>query len=73
VIDAVTGARKQKWFGRFKTRKDAEAHLSQLLAQIYGGATVPVTKQTLGQFLREWLEKHESNVRPTSFKAYRES
>lgn len=72
ITDAQAGAKKQKWFGGFKTRKEAESRLSELLAQIHGGGTVPTTKMTVGQFLREWLEKHESNVRPTSFKGYRE-
>jgi integrase len=71
ITDAQTGAKKQKWFGRFKTRKDAEAHLSQVLTQVHGGGTVPTTKITVGKFLHEWLEKRAGAIRETSLDGYR--
>src|SRR2546425_3575948 len=66
-----TGERQRKWFGGFATRKEAEAHLSQMLATLHGGGTIPTTKQTVGQFLKEWLQKRAGVIRESSFDGYR--
>lgn len=70
--DPGTGKPRQKWFS-FPTRKEAEAHLSQVLARIHGGGMIPTTKITVGKFLEDWLQKYATiNVRETSFKSYRD-
>lgn len=70
--DPETGKGKRKWFS-FPTRKEAEAHLSQMLAQLHGGGTIPTTKLTVAEYLLQWLEKYAAgNVRQTSLMSYRE-
>jgi len=70
--DPGTGKPRQKWFS-FPTRREAEANLSQMLAQIHGGGMIPTTKLTVAEYLMQWLEKYAaSNVRETSLKSYRD-
>src|SRR5439155_5391406 len=67
--DPGTCKPRQKWFS-FPTRKEAEASLSLMLAQIHGGGTIPTTKLTVAEYLEQWLEKYAtSNVRETSLKS----
>jgi integrase len=73
ITDPQTGARKQKWFGGFRTRKEAEVQLADMLAKIHGGGMVPTTKLTLAEFLEDWLTKYVAgNVRETSLRSYRD-
>src|SRR3990170_4586374 len=73
VSDPQTGARKQKWFGGFRTRKEAEVQLADMLAKIHGGSMVPTTKLTVAEFLEDWLAKYAAgNVRETSLRSYRD-
>jgi len=70
--DPQTGIKRYKWFS-FPTRREAEARLSQMLAQLHGGGTIPTTKLTVAEYLEEWLQKYAaSNVRETSLKSYRD-
>ncbi len=70
--DPRTGVKVYKWFS-FPTRREAEARLSQMLAQLHGGGTIPTTKLTMGEYLEQWLNKYAaSNVRETSLKSYRD-
>jgi integrase len=69
VIDPQTGAKHRQWFS-FPTRTEAEAHLADMLAKIHGGGTVPVTRQTVAEFLRTWLDKRAGAVRETSHESY---
>ncbi len=70
--DPKTGAKRYKWYS-FPTRREAEARLSQMLAQLHGGGTIPTTKITVGEYLEQWLSKYAaSNVRETSLKSYRD-
>jgi len=67
-----TGVKVYKWFS-FPTRREAEARLSQMLAQLHGGGTIPTTKLTVAEYLEDWLQKYAtSNVRETSLKSYRD-
>ncbi len=70
VTDAQTGTKKQRWFS-FPTRKEAEVHLSDMLAKIHSGGTVSVTKQTVADYMEEWLLKRAGAVRETSLDGYR--
>jgi len=70
ITDPQTGAKRPKWFS-FPTRKEAETQLADMLAKIHGGGTVAVTKQTVAEFLKAWLEKRAGAVRETSWDSYR--
>jgi integrase len=67
--DPATKRVRQKWF-TYPTRQEAEAHLSQMLAQLHGGGSIPTTRITVGQFLQEWLEKRAGAIRETSHESY---
>jgi integrase len=70
--DPRTRVKRYKWFS-FPTRREAEARLSQMLAQLHGGGTIPTTKLTLAEYLEDWLKKYAtSNMRETSLKSYRD-
>jgi integrase len=68
--DPVTGKRRQR-SETFKTKREAETALSKWLAEIERGTAVDTTKQTVGEFLRHWLETvARHRVRPTTFEDY---
>lgn len=46
---------KLRWLGTFDTRREAQAKVTDILADVQRGAYVPPSKQTLGEFLEEWL------------------
>ena len=58
VIDTVdeNGKRKRKWLQGFRTKKEAQAHLNEKLAEIQKGQFVDPTKMTVSQFLDYWME-----------------
>ena len=68
--DPVTGKRKQKWHSGFKTRKDAERALTDILSRLDQGTYVAPTKQTVAQYLDEWLPAVKSTVRPSTYSTY---
>jgi integrase len=68
--DLVTGKRKQKWHSGFKTRRDAEKSLTDILSRLDQGTYVEPTKQTLATFLDEWLAATKSTIRPSTFATY---
>lgn len=55
--DAATGKYKCQWFTVQGSKKDAEKRLSELLHQLDTGAYMKPGKQTLGDYLIEWLKK----------------
>jgi integrase len=57
--DPATGIRRrrQKWVTFRGTKKEAQAHLTELLRAANRGEFVETTKITVGQWLNEWLEK----------------
>ena len=52
--DAV-GRQKKRWFYG-KTRKEVQEQLTKVLAEAQQGMPIDPTKQTVGQFLTQWLE-----------------
>jgi integrase len=70
--DPVTGKHRRKW-STFRTRREAEAQLAQILSQIHGGGTLPSTKLRVGEFLEQWLQDYALGaVAPTTLARYRE-
>lgn len=49
------GRRRHRWFGGYRTRKEAQAKLTGLLAELQGGTFVAPTKMTVAEYLRRWL------------------
>ncbi len=69
--DPTTGKLRQKWFGGFKTRAEAEAHLNRIMPQVQDGTWTPPTKERMSAFLERWLRDYAASiVRPTTFASY---
>jgi integrase len=71
--DPVTGRRRQKSKGGFRTRKAAEAGLRELSAAVDGGRYVERSTTTVGEYLDEWIEIVRPRLRPTTWNSYRQS
>ena len=65
------GQRKQKWHSGYRTKRDAERALVEILGRLERGTYVEPTRQELGAYLREWLPAVRSTVRPGTWNSYR--
>lgn len=67
------GKRKQKWFSGYKTKKEAERALADIIAKIEKGEYFEPKKITLSQFLDEWLDVYcRPKLAPKTYKSYSE-
>jgi integrase len=71
--ESISGKKRQRWVGGFKTKRDAELALTRALAAQEGGATVAATGLTVAQFLDEWLEAVRPSLKATTTKSYVET
>jgi integrase len=69
-VGSDNGRRKQEWHGGFPTRKAAQDELNELLKRLGQGTYVAPSKQTLGEFLLEWLDAVRGEIKPTTFGGY---
>jgi integrase len=68
--DPQTGKSRQKWYSH-KTRREAEAHLAQIIAAMQGGGWTPPTKMLTSDFLDQWLRDYAVGmVRVTTLDSY---
>jgi integrase len=66
------GKRRRSWHSGFRTRKEAEAGLSKLLAALEGGTYAAPTRATVEDFLvGEWLPAVRAEVRPGTWNLHR--
>lgn len=68
--DPITGKRRQKWSSGYRTKRDAERALSEIVASVHAGAYVEPTKQTLTEFATDWLTAIEPTIRPSTHHSY---
>jgi len=68
--DPVTGKRRQKWHSGYRTKRDAERALIELTASVHGGTYVEPSRQTLADYLTDWLAAIEPTVRPATHHSY---
>jgi integrase len=68
--DPHTGRRRQRWHSGYRSKREAEAALAELIASVNQGAYVHKTRQTLADFLSEWLVTIEPTVRPATHYSY---
>ena len=61
------GQRKRRWQGGFKSRAEAARALSKVLSQIDDGSYVPPRPDTVGAYLRDWLEAQRPHVAPNTW------
>ncbi len=64
------GRRNQVRRRGFKTRKEADAALTQLKAEFQSGGFVEPTKVTLADFCYRWLETTKLNFSPKTYERY---
>jgi integrase len=61
------GQRRRRWQGGFKTRAEAARALRKVLSQIDDGSYVPPRPDTVGAYLRDWLEAQRPHVAQNSW------
>ena len=68
----VSGKRRQKWHGGFKTRKEAEVARTKIVGDLHEGTYSAPTKLTLRDWTQDrWLPVVETQVKPSTFESYR--
>ena len=65
-IDPKTGKRRQVRRRGYRTRNDAQAALDALRQADREGSYVPSARQTVGEWLDEWVLAIASRVRPST-------
>ena len=66
------GKRKQKWHGGFKTRRDAEQALTELVQSLDTQTYITPQRLTLAEFVRgEWLPTMRTQVKFSTWDSYR--
>jgi integrase len=68
--DPATGKRRQVAKQGFRTRKEAEAALGELLRSISTGSIVGRSTTTTEEFLRQWLATQHHRLRATTLYSY---
>lgn len=69
--DPFTNERGKKiWEGGFRTQKEAIAERAKALAAKSGGTYVAKSRQTVGEFVEEWLAAIVPTVRPATHYSY---
>lgn len=75
VVDVGTGddgKRKQKWHGGFKTRREAEVALSDIVQSLEKQTYISPQRLTLAEFVRgEWVPTMETQVKRSTWDSYR--
>lgn len=69
--DPATGKRKQKWHSGFRSKADAQRALTEALSRLDRGIYVEPSRQTVSEYMREWLDTVEPSLRSTTFATYR--
>ncbi len=68
--DPITKKLRQKWYSH-PTRKEAEAHLTEILSEVQGGTYIPPTKLPAGDFFERWLQDYAKGaVGPVTWRDY---
>jgi integrase len=68
--DPVTNKRRQKWHSGYRTKREAEWALSDLVASVHSGGYIEPTKQTFAAFTTEWLAAIQPTIRPATHYSY---
>lgn len=65
------GRRQQKWHSGFRTKREANEALTEILGQLATGQYVASSSLTVGRFLEEeWLPAIRASIRPLTFESY---
>lgn len=70
-VDPQTGKRRQRSRSGFRTKAAAQEVLNESLSALSSGAYVTPHRQTVAEFLDEWLETRRSQLRASTWATYR--
>ncbi|MDH6235165.1 integrase [Mesorhizobium soli] len=70
--DPKTGKKKRKWHSFTGTKRQAQAECAKLITTLKEGNYVEPSKQTVGEFLDEWLTFIKPTVAPKTHERYAE-
>jgi integrase len=68
--DPATGERKRRWHSGFRTKREAQAACNDLASAKQRGDYLPSSKQTVAEFVGEWLEAIRPTVRVSTHEKY---
>jgi hypothetical protein len=68
--DPATGARKRRWQSGFRTKREAQAACNELAVAMQRGDCLQANRQTVGEFVEEWLATIAPTVRPSMLDRY---
>ena len=63
--------RKRVWRGGYLDEGSANKALRRVLVQLDEGTYVPVSDETVGEYLAQWLESQRTHVEPNTWVTYR--
>ena len=67
------GKRKQRMIScKGMTKRQAEQKLRDILSELNHGTYIDPTKISVGQYMKDWLKRAESNVAPSTWEGYAE-
>ncbi len=69
--DPATGKRRQHYKQGYPTKREAEAALDEVLANVRSGSVVTRSSTNLGQFLDDWLIGQKHRLKETTWSSYR--
>jgi integrase len=69
--DPLTGKRRQKWHSGYQTRAAAEKACRQFLVDLDRGMYADPGRQTVREYLDEWVDAIAPTVRPSTLHSYR--
>lgn len=69
--DPETGAKRNRWVSGFPTREAAKAARDKARADVRKGTYVPPSRDTVGEWLEDWLGVVELLRKPTTASGYR--
>ena len=64
------GKKQQKWVGGFRTRREAEAALTEALERVRTGTWADPGRQTFGEYLEDWLTAIRPSLRSSTATSY---
>jgi hypothetical protein len=68
--DPITGKRRQKWHSGYRTKREAERAMTEMVAALHAGTYLEPTRQTLAEFTKDWLAAIEPTIRPSTHYSY---
>jgi hypothetical protein len=71
--DPVTNRRRQKWHSGYRTKREAERARIELLAAVDSGGYIDASRQTVADYLEEWMKAKRAGLKPTTASAYGDS